>query len=300
VTFKFAFNLGEVGEAGGPTLAQAFTEAVDRAKTDVVLIIDEVQQTLATDSGANMMLAIKAARDAINPRPDTPGYFLFVGTGSHRAQVAELTRGRNHAFVGARSLPYPTLDGEYVEYVLAQLAEQKARVIPGLAVANAAFTTLGFRPEEMVRALRILQDEDPATADVVLPAIAHTLKQSAADGELRRLEDLGTLAEAIFDRVARADDSATGLYAAEALAEYAKVIGGPVTAVQVQRVTEEMRDANIIMRVAHGAYAVTDPFVREAWNERRLTPEAGALALEGSQPTVEVLATPEPSASPGR
>src|SRR5262245_7069416 len=45
--FKFAFNLGDVGEPDGTPLAQALTDVVDRAKTDVVLIIDEVQQTLA-------------------------------------------------------------------------------------------------------------------------------------------------------------------------------------------------------------------------------------------------------------
>ncbi|HSW18733.1 MAG TPA: AAA family ATPase [Ramlibacter sp.] len=267
--FKFAFNLGDVGEPGGTTLAQALTEVVDLAKTDVVLIIDEVQQTLVAESGTQMMLAIKAARDAINPRPNTPGSFIFIGTGSHRAQVAELTRGRNQAFVGATSIPYPTLDGEYVEYLLHELAAQKASVIPSRPVATAAFETMGFRPEEMVRALRILQQENSSQADVVFPAIAQALKTSAADTELRKLEDLGTLAEAIFDQVARAEEAATGLYAADALTEYGRAVGGDVTAIQVQRMTEEMRDANIIMRIAHGAYAVTDPFVRQAWNERR-------------------------------
>lgn len=267
--FKFAFNLGDVGEPGGTTLAQALAELVDRAKTSVVLIIDEVQQTLAVDSGAQMMLAIKAARDAINPRPNTPGSFIFIGTGSHRAQVAELTRGRNQAFVGATSIPYPTLDGSYVEYLLQELSAQKAKAIPSITVATKAFETLGYRPEELVRALRILQNEDPKQADVVFPAIAQALKTSASDTELRKLEDLGTLAEAIFDRVASADQAASGLFGAEALVEYGQTVGGDVTAIQVQRMTEEMRDANIIMRIRHGEYAVTDPFVRQAWNQRK-------------------------------
>jgi hypothetical protein len=72
VGFKFGFQLNEVGVKGGVTLAQALTELVDLAKTDVVLIVDEVQQALAGDDGAQMLLAIKAARDAINPRPNTP------------------------------------------------------------------------------------------------------------------------------------------------------------------------------------------------------------------------------------
>ena len=66
--------------------------------------------------------ALKAARDAINPRPDTPGHFLFVGTGSHRALVGELTARRNQAFTGATSVAYPVLDKAYIAYLLDRLA----------------------------------------------------------------------------------------------------------------------------------------------------------------------------------
>jgi hypothetical protein len=82
---------------------------VDQAKTDLVLIIDEVQHAISSDDGNQLLLALKAARDAINPRPNTPGYFLFIGTGSHRAQVSELTAKRNQAFSGATSAAYPVL-----------------------------------------------------------------------------------------------------------------------------------------------------------------------------------------------
>jgi len=266
---KFGFQLNDVGSKGGPTLAQALTEVVDLAKTDVVLIVDEVQQALSGDEGNQMLLAIKAARDAINPRPNTPGHFIFIGTGSHRAQVAEMTRQRNQAFVGATSVEYPTLGDDYVDYVLKGIAHEGVKVVPSLLVAVEAFKTLGCRPEEMTRALRQLQQHSQEEADHLLPVIACTLKSAAADVELRKVEDLGTLAAAIFDRIARANGDATGLFAAEALAEYAQVVGREVTADQVQRVAEEMRDANIIMRKGHGIYAVTDPFVQSAWLERK-------------------------------
>lgn len=267
--FKFGFSLADLGAKGGPTIAQALTEVVDMAKSDVVLIVDEVQQALAGEDGTQMLLAIKAARDAINPRPDTPGHFLFIGTGSHRAQVAEMTRGRQQAFVGATSLDYPTLDADFVEYVLKTIASEGAPAVPSLPVAVAAFKTLGCRPEELNRALRMLQQHPPAEADHLFPVIAATLKNAAADVELRKVEDLGTLAAAIFDRIARAAGDATGLFAGDALAEYSQAVGRDVTADQVQRVAEEMRDANVIMRKGHGVYAVTDPFVQGAWIERK-------------------------------
>lgn len=267
--FKFGFQLNEVGAKGGVTLADALTEVVDKARTDVVLIVDEVQQALAGEDGAQMLLAIKAARDAINPRPATPGHFIFIGTGSHRAQVVGMTLQGRHAFAGATSVDYPTLDGDYVAHVLDGIALEGARVQPSLAVAIEAFDTLGRRPEELIRALRQLQQADPAEADRFLPVIAATLKTAAADVELRKVEDLGTLAGAVFDRVARAEGDATGLFGAQALADYTAQLARDVTADQVQRVADELRDANLIIRKGHGVYAVTDPFVQTAWRERK-------------------------------
>ncbi|WP_234196760.1 AAA family ATPase [Pseudacidovorax sp. NFM-22] len=276
--FKFGFQLNEVGAKGGVTLADALTEVVDKARTDVVLIVDEVQQALAGEDGAQMLLAIKAARDAINPRPGTPGHFIFIGTGSHRAQVVGMTLQGRHAFAGATSVDYPTLDGDYVAHVLDGIALEGARVQPSLAVAIEAFDTLGRRPEELIRALRQLQQADPAEADRFLPVIAATLKTAAADVELRKVEDLGTLAGAVFDRVAQAEGDATGLFGAQALADYTAQLARDVTADQVQRVADELRDANLIIRKGHGIYAVTDPFVQTAWRERKALGAGGAPA----------------------
>jgi hypothetical protein len=155
--FRFGFQLEQLGEAGGATLAQALTEVVDQARGDVVLIVDEVQQAITTEEGHQMLLALKAARDAINPRPGTPGHFLFLGTGSHRALVGELTARRNQAFAGATSLPYPVLDLEYVRHVLQRLRAEDGKPLPSEAMAWEAFQTLGHRPEEFLRALGQLQ-----------------------------------------------------------------------------------------------------------------------------------------------
>ncbi|QKV53076.1 ATP-binding protein [Comamonas antarctica] len=270
---KFGFELMDLGSKGGPTLAQALMEVVDKAKTHVVLIVDEVQQVLATEQGAQLMLALKAARDAINPRPDTPGYFLFIGTGSHRAQVASLTLQGKQAFAGATSLGYPTLGDDYVEYLLAAVAAEGAKV-PSLAVAVAAFETLGHRPEELLRALRMVQQYVAGQVDTFFPVIALTLKSAAADVELRKIEDLGLLALAVFERVVAAEDGVRGLFSADSVAAYGAVVGHEVTTDQVQRVADELRNANIIMRKSHGMYCVTDPFVRRAWLAHKSRPGA--------------------------
>lgn len=272
LSFKFGFKLETLGKENGPTLAQAFTEIVEQARTDVVLIIDEVQQAMASDEGQQLLLALKATRDAINPRPGTPGHFLFIGTGSHRAQVSELTAKRNQAFSGAVSASYPVLKSDYVAYLLDRLRHSVERAkLPSLEVASQAFDTLGNRPEEMIKALRqvVQQEGDP---DTFLPVISRTLRSVAAGVELAKVEQLGALAQAIFRKIASADEGVKGLFSAESAEYYSRMLGREVRVEEIQPVVNALMAENIIMRRGHGLYGIADPFVQDIWRE-----EQGAL-----------------------
>jgi hypothetical protein len=267
--FKFGFKLDSIGNPDGPTLAQALTEVVDQAKTDLVLIIDEVQHAISSDDGNQMLLALKAARDAINPRPNKPGYFLFIGTGSHRAQVSELTAKRNQAFSGATSAAYPLLKGDYVEFLLNRLAMTvKKEKLPSIETAIEAFNTLGNRPEEMLKALRQLLQQD-GEPDLFLPVIASTLRSAAANIELEKVEQLGSLAMAIFNKIASTEGDARGIFSIDAAAEYSKSVGREVRVEEIQPVVIALVAEHIIMRRGHGIYAITDQFVQEIWLEQR-------------------------------
>jgi hypothetical protein len=273
--FKFGFKLESLGAKGGPTLAQALTEVVDQAHANVVLIVDEVQHAITSDDGNQMLLALKSARDAINPRPGTPGHFIFIGTGSHRALVSELTARRNQAFAGATSVPYPVLNGDYVTHLLARLAQEGAGPLPSLAVAIQAFETLGNRPEEMLKALRQLLRHLPpgANPDEHLPVIAATLRSTAADMELMKVEQLGRLATAIFERIAATEGDTRGLFSAEAAAEHSQSVGRDVRIEEIQPAVNDLLAANLIMRRGHGMYGVTDPFVQQIWREKKALEE---------------------------
>ncbi len=269
--FKFGFKLEDIGTEKGPTLAQAFTELVDKARTDVVVIVDEVQHAITSEEGNQMLLALKAARDAINPRPGTPGHFIFIGTGSHRALVNELTARRNQAFTGAQSIPYPLLQEDYVQHILERLRAEGASILPSEAVALKAFQTVGNRPEELIKALGELTRSLPPEADPdqYLPVIASTLRSAAADVEFMKLEQLGGLAIAIFERIANSEDDGRGVFSADAAAEYSKAIGREVRVEEIQPVVNELLADNLIMRRGHGKYGVTDPFVHQSWLEKR-------------------------------
>jgi hypothetical protein len=269
--FKFGFKLDSIGTKGSTTLAEVFKSVVDQAKTDVVLIIDEVQHAILTEEGKSMLLSLKAARDAINSRPNTPGYFIFVGTGSHRAQVSELRAGRNQAFEGAMSVDYPLLGKEYVEHLLAKVAADEPELkLPSLEVAFNSFRTLGHRPEQMLLALMTLNNLPIGGAvDTIFPVIAATLRGSIADVEFSKIEEMGFLAKAVFDRIANQVDT-KGIYSKEAIAEYSQQLNRPVLVDELQTVINGLLASNLIMRKGHGSYIVTDPYFAELWTHRKL------------------------------
>jgi hypothetical protein len=265
--FSINMEVSKVGEKGGVTLPDAITKVVDKTKANVVLIVDEVQACLDTDSAQGLMRALKATRDAVNIRPDTPGHFLFIGTGSHRSMVNEMTQRRKEAFFGAATREYQMLDEGFVTWVL---KDKSVSIKPSLATAVEAFRALGYRPEPFMESLEILNQvvKRGESADVAFRSIIWTKRAALADKEINELDRLGPLAQVIFGSIAAEEDGAKGLYAAEQLASYGRTLGRDVRTEEVQSKIQELVQVNLIMKRGYGTYEVTDPFVREVWIER--------------------------------
>ncbi len=267
--FSFGFQIDTVGKPGGATLSEVFTELVDKVNTHVVLILDEVQQALGTEDGNNLLFALKAARDAVNTRPGTPGYLLFLGTGSHKSLVADMATRRSQPFAGAVAAEYEPLGEEFVRWKHEQLQPLTGIKLPSQEVMYQGFMAIGQRPEELQNALVLLQSR-PEDPDMAFPIICTTLAASAAEVEIATVESMGALASAIFDRVAHGNESGeSGLFSADAIQQYAAQIGIGVDTTQVQNMMDRMITANLIHRRSHGVYAIADPFVRQAWQQRK-------------------------------
>lgn len=268
--FSLGFQLDGLGAKGGTTLAQAFEALVAQAGTDVVLIVDEVQQALVNDEGHGLLHALKAARDAVNARPGTPGHFIFLGTGSHESLVTDMATRRSQPFTGALAASYTVLGEDFVRWQLERLSAMPGVRLPSEAVAWLGFQTLGHRPEELLRALVQLQQTTATAPDEAFPIICATLAAAAADVELRAVEDFGALGMAIFSRIAAGGErGASGLFGAEALADYSAATGLSVEASQVQGLVEKLIAANLVTRLRHGVYAVADPFVAATWTNSK-------------------------------
>lgn len=80
--FGASIGLGLENSNDG-TISEAMRILTASTGKDVVMLIDEAQQSLETEAGLNAMFALKAARDEVNQGDDGRHLFLIM-TGSHR------------------------------------------------------------------------------------------------------------------------------------------------------------------------------------------------------------------------
>jgi hypothetical protein len=111
------------------------------------------------------------------------------------------------------------LGDDFVAHVLTRLRLPGSKAAPSHAVAAQAFKNLGSRPEELLNALRVLASALPAGAgpDATLQIIVATVRAGIANVELVRIQEIGPLAEGVFDRIASSQETQTrGIYGTEA------------------------------------------------------------------------------------
>jgi hypothetical protein len=263
-------QLDGLGTPAGATLADVFVELVRKAQGDVVLVIDEVQQAMASQDGQDMLFALKAARDKVNTATDLPGRLLIVGTGSHKSLVTDMATRRSQAFAGAHTASFEPLGTDYVEWFLKRV-EAAGLVVPSAQVAFAGFRDMGSRPEELTKAVRQFQDEvaagRAADADTAFATICATLATAAAELDIQAIEDAGELATLVFSRIAAGQ--VRGLYAADTLASFSEALGREISANDMTPAIDKLVAANLIVRKGHGSFDIADPFVKQVWQRHR-------------------------------
>jgi len=259
-------QLDGLGTPRGVTLAEVFVELVRKAQGDVVLVIDEVQQAMASQDGQDMLFALKAARDKVNTATDLPGRLLIVGTGSHKSLVTDMATRRSQAFAGAHTASFEPLSKDYVEWFLNRVAAA-GLAVPSLQAAFSGFRDMGSRPEELTKAVRQFQDEVAAgrgaDTDAAFGTICATLATAAAELDIQSIEDAGELAVLAFSRIAAGQGR--GLYAADTLTSFSESLGREISANDMTPAIDKLVAANLIVRKGHGNFDIADPFVRQVW-----------------------------------
>lgn len=259
----------DVKTPDGADLVTTVEAIIAQRRKSVVLVIDDVQSVVGSQAGRELMQTLKAARDAINGKADTPGWFMVVGVGSRESLLREMTSGRSQPFIGALCDRLEPLGEAYVEWMAARWRHSPGLKLPDLAVLWAGFKALGQRPLPWQNALEILQSRTESV-DQAFPIICDTWARAAVDADIKEVQRLGKLAEAIFNGVVQGT-TANGVYADEAIKSYARALGrgDEITKSQVQKAVSKLVSAGVVMREANGSCVVTDPLLAKVWAERR-------------------------------
>ncbi|MBF6027338.1 hypothetical protein ICY20_06315 [Pseudomonas sp. P115] len=133
----------------GATLTQALELLHSAAEKPVVLVIDEAQHALTSESGLNAMFALRAAREQFNQGKvgeDTGLRLVF--TSSNRDKLAHMMLVKSRPFFGACVTPFPLLSKAFTQAYTSHLNALLATTNQFNATdVDEAFERVGRRPE---------------------------------------------------------------------------------------------------------------------------------------------------------
>lgn len=256
----------------GTTLAQALGVLHEVAGKMVVLVIDEAQHALNTESGINAMFALKAARDQLNRGSDPDGLRL-VFTGSSRDKLANLVLKSKQPFYGANITPFPLLGKEFVAFIT-QVWNQRLAATNQFKVEDLeyAFGLVGRRPEMLAKLL--------AEVSVGLGEagnLGELLKTGALNHQAgvwsdyeSAFNELSPLQQAVMEVMARRviDKQPFSPFSEQTFTEINRRLElsqnlPNATAPNVQKALEVLREQELVWKANRGEYALEDSAMAE-------------------------------------
>ena len=265
---SLSFEPKKIGLPDGVSLSDAVLELIDKIHTNIVLVLDEIQQTLKSEAGRELLMALKAARDAVNLRPNnTAGtYFLIVGTGSHRSVVTAMTSRASQPFYGADRVDFPVLGEEFVDWRLAQCADKTRQ--PTKEALLKGFHLLGCRPKAFLQILGTIQDYPGQEIDEAFLAICDNQARLDAEEFLLPLKSENRLVRILFTEIARAGEKGCknlfGVDFKKRLKEETEETKD-ISSSLIQAKIAKLQKLDLIFPVAYGSYAVSDPQAARIW-----------------------------------
>jgi hypothetical protein len=254
------FDVTKVGLGTGVTLSAALAALSDQIKRTIVLVIDEAQQAVTTQSGNDALFALKAARDEVN---SSDHYGLrIVATGSNQAKLALLRASKDQAFFKAAMQSFPPLDRTFIEWFV-----QNTGLPVHLDIDKTfeLFAKTGYRPEVLLEALGNLQDGRTLTqvsVDDEFASTVHDAIEESDEAMLKVVAALTPLQSAVLRVMIQQGDKYAPYAAAtlEAYRDELKRAGGEanVDVPNVQTALEALQNKALVWRAAHGEYALEE------------------------------------------
>ena len=268
---SLTLDLAQPGLPPDVTLTDVLVELHRLSGKPVVLIVDEAQHALLSESGINTMFALKAARDRLNTSSSAPQLMLVL-TGSNRDKLAHLVLNRSQPFFGSSITTFPLLDQRFTS---AFTEWPNAALAPGNQFEPAgvyrAFQLLGHRPEmlrELIRQIALGGEAGNLTA--ILEVNAQHMNNRLWDEFDSEFEALTPLQKAVL-QVLIAKGSPWPPFSEESMASYRSITEqATLSTATVQSALDGLRERNLVWRESRGAYALEDQGYAE-WFRCRTT-----------------------------
>jgi hypothetical protein len=261
------FSVDNIGLGTAVSLSDALAALSDELKKPIVLIIDEAQQAIVSDSGYDALYALKAARDELN----SSSHFglRIVATGSNSDKLAMLRNSKDQAFYNALLIPFPALEMNYVRW-FCERADLGGKVgaILDPEVVYSAFRKAAFRPEILGATVDQLRfDFDLNSANVQAKFVAAVEERVAAFDHqtLQVVLALTPLQSAVL-RVLAARRGSYAPFDAQTIKAYSEALtsSAPNDRVKpdvsnVQQALIALQEKLLVWKEKRGVYALEDP-----------------------------------------
>jgi hypothetical protein len=252
----FSVGLSDLKPFEG-TITEGLERVASGVQRDVVLVVDEAQQAMVSETGMNAMFALKAARDAMNLRAEGPRLYLVM-TGSHRGKLAELVVGAKSPFYGGSVQDFPVLGVDFVRTLIEQVnATRKASGRFSVDDGMTAFEILMHRPEAFMQTLRneaFATDLSGASAD--LTTRAKTLRATLWTSLEAEIDGLTAIQRALLEALMDADEDFSP-FASRSLEDIARRAGTKTVAKgTAQTAMKALIAKELVWQPGAGRYAI--------------------------------------------
>lgn len=254
-------DTSRIGRLDGATLTDALRALLEIAHAPVALIIDEAQHTLTSESGENVMMALKSARDQLNS-PDKVNLMLVM-SGSDRDKLMRLVNSNAAPFFGSQIQHMPELGDDFIAHLAGLIEQQRPDLRPvDQALLVQAFQRFGKRPQFFMATLgETLSPLSGLTGRFEVAMLA-AAEQRQRDDEAQMKSDylgLKPLEQALLWRMLEQGQRFRP-YDADTLRFYQDKTGRAVSAQKAQSALESLRQRqpSLIWKSARSEYAVDD------------------------------------------
>lgn len=278
-----AIGVSKFGLPGGTTLEVAKPEPNNAAsipaalqalmaasQSSIVVIVDEAQHALATESGSAMLFALKSARDTINTLPGIK--LKLIMTGSSRDKLGYLVLNKQQPFFGAGITELPHLDMDFIEAFTAQKNEWLGQD-EKLSADDVfeAFQLTGYRPEklETIIAEVVSYGRGPELGKYLRNAASAIHKTIAIEAK-EAIQPLSAIQKSVLMIMAK-DGIGFTPFSESTMTRCAAISGKNVNATNIQKALDALRKKDFVWKSSYGQYAINDEMVRRALLEDMLS-----------------------------